>query len=211
MPEPTTILLFMAAALALNLTPGPDMLYALTRSIGQGWRGGVAAATGGLAGSLGHTVFAVVGLSALLVTSATAFTVVKFVGAGYLVYLGIRAMAGGKGSLRGRLAAREAAPLRKVAVEAFWIHTLNPKVAVFFVAFLPQFVSAGSGSAVVELAVLGIVFTVQAWVVLCLLSVFAGRIAGVIRGRGWLATLLDRVTGVVYLSFGARLAAASAR
>ncbi len=209
MPDPTTILLFMSAALVLNLTPGPDMLYVLTRSITQGASGGVAAATGGVGGSIAHTVFAVAGLSALLLTSAAAFTALKLAGAAYLVFLGVRALLGGKGSIRERLRAGAPLPLRRIMWEAFVIHTLNPKVAVFFLAFLPQFVRADSADPVMELAVLGTVFVFQAWAVNSLIAVAAGRVTKLVTARPWVATLMDRLAGVLFLGLGLRLALAT--
>ncbi len=208
MPEPATILIFMAAALALNLTPGPDMVYVLTRSITQGPSGGVAAATGGLAGSLIHTVFAVLGLSAILLSSATAFTAVKLLGAAYLVCLGLRALLGRRGSIRERLRAGSPMPLRRIMWEAGVIHTLNPKVAVFFLAFLPQFVPADAASPALQLATLGAVYVVQAWAVNALIALAAGRVTRIVTTRRWVATALDKVTGTIFLAFGVRLAAA---
>lgn len=209
MPEPLTILAFMLAALALNLTPGPDMLYVLTRSVTQGPSGGVAAATGGLAGSLAHTVFAVLGLSALLLTSATAFTVVKLLGAAYLVFLGVRALLGRRGSIRDRVRVGRPMSLRRIMGEAAIIHTLNPKVAIFFVAFLPQFVDPASPNPAVALAILGGVFIVQAWAVNSLIALGAGWVSRTIVARAWVARALDRLTGTIFLAFGVRLAVAT--
>ncbi len=209
MPEPTTIALFMAAALALNLTPGPDMLYVLTRSISQGASGGVAAATGGLAGSLIHTVFAVLGLSAILLSSASAFTVVKLLGAAYLVWLGARSLLGRRGSIRERLRVGRPMPLRRIMWEAGVIHTLNPKVAIFFMAFLPQFVAADAARPALQLATLGAVFVVQAWAVNSLIALAAGRVTRIVMTREWVAAALDKVTGTVFIAFGVRLAGAA--
>jgi threonine/homoserine/homoserine lactone efflux protein len=211
LPDPTTILLFMLAALALNLTPGPDMLYVLTRSTTQGAAGGVAAATGGLAGSLIHTVFAVLGLSAILLSSATAFTAVKLLGAAYLVYLGLRALLGSRGSIRDRLRAGAPMPLRRIMWEAGVIHTLNPKVAIFFLAFLPQFVPGDAARPAGQLATLGAVFVVQAWAVNSLIALAAGRVTRTVMTRAWVASALDKLTGTIFLAFGVRLAAATAR
>ena len=211
MPSPTDIALFMLAALALNLTPGVDMVYVLTRSITQGASGGVAAATGGLAGSLVHTAFAVAGLSALLLSSSVAFTAVKLAGAAYLVFVGVRALAGRRGPIHDVLVAGRPMRLRAIMAEAAVIHTLNPKVAVFFLAFLPQFVDPGASDAALGLALLGGIFVVQAWAVNSLIALGAGRVAGLIRGRAWLAPWLDGLTGTIFVSLGLRLAAATAK
>ena len=206
---PTTLLLFASASLVLNLTPGPDMLYCLSRSLGQGWKGAAAAALGNLAGSLVHTAFVVAGLSALLVASSTAFTIVKLAGAAYLVYLGVRALLS---KARGPHAApRPPASLAGVARESFVIHTLNPKTAVFFLAFLPQFVVRGAGDPTLQLAVLGLWFTVQAALVLATIGVIAAWGGRRLRVSERVGLWLRRATGVLFIAFGARLALATAR
>lgn len=128
--------LFVVAGLLLNVTPGPDTLYIVGRSSTQGLRAGVAAALGVGAGILVHISAAAVGLSALFAASATAFTVLKLAGAAYLVYVGISLMR----TSAARVPVLQAAGLRTVFIQGFWTNVLNPKVALFFLAFLPQFV-----------------------------------------------------------------------
>jgi threonine/homoserine/homoserine lactone efflux protein len=208
MIEVYVVPLFMLAALALNLTPGPDMLYVVSRSIGQGARAGVMAATGGLLGSVVHTVAAVLGLSAILLSSAAAFTIVKFAGAAYLAFLGVRALLRMRGASGRTLQARSPASMRRVFLEAFTIHTLNPKVAIFFIAFLPQFIDPAGASPTLALAILGSVFVVQAWVVNSLIACAAASVRRALASPR-ITRWLDGVTGVLFLGFGTRLALAA--
>jgi threonine/homoserine/homoserine lactone efflux protein len=152
--------LFVLAGLALNATPGPDTLYIVGRSIAQGRWAGVLAALGISTGSLVHTAFAAFGLSVLLTRSATAFTVVRWVGAAYLIYLGLRML------LTSQSAADAVASLGSQSRASHWTiyrqavltNVLNPKVAIFFLAFLPQFVEPDSPHRTLALLLLGIVF-----------------------------------------------------
>ena len=211
MPDLPTILLFMAAGLALNLTPGPDMLYVLTRSLTQGAGAGVLASTGAMIGGLLHTLGAVAGLSAILLASSEAFAIVKLAGGAYLVLLGLRALLGSRGSLRDQIHAGRPLSPRRIMTEAGVIHALNPKVAIFYLAFLPQFIDPASAGASLGLLTLGLVYLVQAWGVRCVIALGAARVGALLTGRAWIAPWIDRLTGTIFLAFGARLAAASAR
>lgn len=152
--------LFILAGLLLNITPGPDMLYIAGRTASQGFRSGLAAVMGINAGCLVHTFAAAIGLSAILTTSAEAFFVVKLVGAAYLVYVGISLLLQ-KQPDGAALDISSTLP-SKTTRQAFWqgflTNVLNPKVALFFLAFLPQFISADSTTKPVALVVLGIIF-----------------------------------------------------
>jgi threonine/homoserine/homoserine lactone efflux protein len=155
-PTPSTIALFCSAALALLLLPGPTVLYIVTRSIDQGRRAGLVSVLGTHVGSLVHVAGAALGLSALLVSSAVAFSAVKYVGATYLIWLGVR---------RWRAGDRDAAltPHRSLTTpqlfrQGFVVQVLNPKTAIFFLAFLPQFVHGDRGPVSVQVLVLGVVF-----------------------------------------------------
>jgi threonine/homoserine/homoserine lactone efflux protein len=155
--------LFVVAGLLLNLTPGPDMAYIAGRSAAGGFRAGVAATLGITAGCVMHTVAAASGLSLLLATSASTFVVVKWCGAAYLVYSGIRLLAaslrrGGSDVVRATFAA---APPRRIFREALVINVLNPKVALFFLAFLPQFIDASAASPALAFLFLGTLFNVN--------------------------------------------------
>ncbi|WP_431288309.1 LysE family translocator [Roseateles chitinivorans] len=223
--------LFIASGLLLNMTPGPDSLLIMARSATQGFRAGSAAALGIGAGTCVHILAAALGLSALLSASTAAFTVVKLLGAAYLVYLGIgmlfkrRAVEDGAanradgraGDLAedgGREAvptAPPAAPLRKIFAQGFLTNVLNPKVGLFFLAFVPQFISADAPSKAAAFLFLGAVFNVNG-MLWCHLLAWSSAVAGArARGQGWARTLgrwLNRGIGALFLAFGVRLAMA---
>ncbi|GJM18742.1 MAG: threonine transporter RhtB [Phycisphaeraceae bacterium] len=206
--DPATLLVFAGAALVLNLTPGPDMLYTLARASAGGLRAGVASAIGNFAGTLVQTAAIAVGLGALLAQSATAFTALRWAGAAYLIFVGLRMLLA-----RTPAAADPSRPpaprrtLARVAIEAFLIHTLNPKVVVFFLAFLPQFMDPARGSATAQMILLGLWFAAQASLVLVVLSAIAGRARRALGSRERLGVWLKRAGGAVFVGLGARLAA----
>ena len=155
MPPASTIGLFVATTAVFLLVPGPAVMYVVTRSVSQGRRAGLVSVAGIHTGSLAHVAAAVLGLSALLATSATAFTAVKIAGAAYLVYLGVRALLDSGGDLA-RSASLPPRSYRRLFADGVVVNVLNPKTAVFFVAFVPQFL--GPGGATSQLLVLSVVF-----------------------------------------------------
>ena len=200
--------LFVVAGLLLNVTPGPDMAYIAARGASGGFRAGVAATLGITAGCVFHTLAAALGLSVLLATSAAAFTVVKWCGAAYLLYAGIRLVVSSVrpsgAATKGALLARAAAP--RIFREALVINVLNPKVALFFLAFLPQFIDAAAPSKALAFIALGCLFNFNslftnlpvAW-----LSVQAGtRIRTHAKASRW----LSGVVGALFVLLAARLA-----
>lgn len=196
--------LFLAASLLLIITPGPDMLYVLARSVGQGRAAGIVSALGVGAGCFVHILAATFGLTALLAAVPSAFDVVRLIGAAYLVWLGVK-------QLR---ASRAAAPqagspppvsLWRVFRQGAVTNALNPKVALFFLAFLPQFVDPARGSASLQLLLLGVLFDVNGVLVLLLVVLAATRLRGLIAG-GVAQRTLDRVMGAVFIGLGLRLA-----
>lgn len=200
--------LFVVAGLLLNLTPGPDMAYIAGRSVAGGFRAGVAATLGITAGCVVHTAAAATGLSLLLATSATAFAVVKWCGAAYLVYAGIKLL--GMSLRRGASEAARAsfadAPALRIFREALVINVLNPKVALFFLAFLPQFIDASAASPALAFLFLGTLFNVNSLFVnlpVAWLAAAAGR-----RGRASerLTRALHGTLGALFLLLAARLA-----
>ncbi|GJI91751.1 LysE family translocator [Duganella hordei] len=210
--------LFIISGLLLNIMPGPDSLLIMTRSATQGWRAGSAAALGIGAGTMIHIFAAALGLSALLATSAAAFTAVKWIGAAYIVYVGI-------GMLRARLrsdaddmddaaaqavAARAAQPLayRKIFFQGFLTNVLNPKVALFFLAFVPQFISAESTSKPLAFIVLGCIFNFNGMLWCNGLAVFTAFASARLKVKPLVALWLNRVTGGLFLALGLRLALA---
>lgn len=159
MPDTATLTVFMAAALALLLVPGPAVLYVITRSIDQGRAAGVVSAFGAGIGTLFHVTAAALGLSALLLSSALAFSVVKFLGAAYLIYLGIQKLR--ERSMPQQVEPAQAATLRQVFSQGVVVNLLNPKLALFFFAFLPQFVNPARGSVAIQSLLLGLIFVVM--------------------------------------------------
>lgn len=162
MPDPSTLAIFSLAALALIAVPGPAVLYVVGRGLAGGRRTALVSALGIEVGGLVHVAAAALGLSALIVSSATAFTAVKYAGAAYLVLLGIRELRGRGGD--GEERAQGPVPLRRAFWQGVLVNALNPKTALFFLAFLPQFVDPAAGSVVVQILVLGGVFVAIAFV-----------------------------------------------
>lgn len=200
LPEGTNLLLFLTASLALIATPGQDNLCVLTRSVAQGRRAAPVSSWGVCAGLLIHITLAA-GLSAILASSAAAFQVVKYVGAAYLVYLGVRTLFDREGFSVPE-GSRPAASLRAIFMQGILSNVLNPKVALFFLAFLPQF--AGSGGALRFLA-LWAAFTLLTLVFTGVVAFFSGALGGWLRSRPGPARTLRYATVV---GPGARLALA---
>jgi RhtB (resistance to homoserine/threonine) family protein len=202
--DPTRLAAFMLAGLALNLTPGPDTMYVLARSLGQGRSAGVVSALGIAAGCLFHIAAAALGLSALLATSAMAFTVVKWVGAIYLVWMGVQMLR----SKAGPEAVQGLQPtsLWRIFRDGVVTNVLNPKVALFFLAFLPQFVDPARGSTGAQFIVLGLLFDVTGTAWLVFLAGASGAFGTWLRRNPRVAAAQKRVTGAVFVALGARLA-----
>lgn len=203
--DPVYWLVFFSAALALNLSPGPDLLYVLSRTLAGGWRIGVASACGVCSGALVHVAAAALGISAILATSALAFTVVKYVGAAYLLYLGIQALRSAGEGMRTTLDAGPRTSAWQAYRQGILVDILNPKAAIFFMAFLPQFVRPEQGSITLQLLVLGVLVVVVAIVVECLLVVLANRASAVLRRNRKLSQWLDRMLGSMLIALGIRL------
>ncbi len=206
--------LFVLAGWALNLTPGPDVLYMVTHSLKSGWRAGAVAAAGITAGCFVHVAAATVGLSALVSASATAFSVLKWVGAAYLVYVGWHMLTSKADPSATQFIAAPATfqgsaaefSYKKVFLRGFWTNVLNPKVALFFLAFLPQFISPHSAHPSWAFLFLGVLFNVNAIPInlgyVTLAAWLSQRTAIVQRGMHW----LERAAGALFIGFGIKLA-----
>lgn len=195
---------FLLASMALNLTPGLDTFYILTRSGREGHAIGMAAALGINAGCIVHTLAAVLGISAILMTSALAFSVLKYLGAAYLIWIGAR-------MLLSRATARQSAETRGMGFRAafrqgMFTNVLNPKVALFFLAFLPQFVSMHALHPQLGLLLLGLSFIGTGLTWSTVLALMGGRIHRLLTTRPQLGQWMDRVCGTVLLAFGIKLA-----
>jgi threonine/homoserine/homoserine lactone efflux protein len=206
MPTGSTIALFLLAATALAVVPGPAVAYIVTQSIDQGRRAGLVSALGVASGGLVHVAAATVGLSALIASSATAFTVVKLVGAAYLIVVGIRRILAGEAKETEPRALR--APLRRIYRQGVIVNVLNPKTALFFLAFLPQFVDPHRGAVWPQVAVLGVIFVSVAVLSDMTYALVSDAIAGRIRRTGTGAKVRRWLTGSVFVALGITAAVA---
>jgi len=204
------LLLFIAAGLLLNLTPGPDVLYIVGNALRQGARAGMVAALGITAGCFVHILAAALGVSALMAASATAFTVLKWLGAAYLVYVGVRLLLA-RAPAAIDLGAAQVQParaggLKSIFYQGFWTNALNPKVALFFLAFVPQFIAPAVDNKTLAFLLLGLLFNFNAlwvnfgWALAA--AWLAGRVGAVQRTMHW----LDRAAGLLFIGFGLKLA-----
>ena len=202
-----TLALFLGATLALNVTPGPDMLYVIARSGAEGRRAGIVSALGIAAGTLVHTALVAFGLSRLLLAVPAAYDAVRLAGAAYLIFLGVRSLGRPQRVAAPQEAAPPPAPLRAIFRQGVVTNVLNPKVALFFLAFLPQFVDATRGSAWLQLLALGLLFNVSGTIVNLVVAVLASRAAAWSRRRSARAgAALQRLTGLIFVGLGVRLA-----
>lgn len=202
--------LFVVSGLLLNMAPGPDTLIVVTRSAAQGWRAGSAAALGVGSGTLVHILAAALGLSAVLATSATAFLLVKLAGAAYLLWVGVGLLMGKARPPAGTGAAAAAlpTPLRKIYLQGFLTNVLNPKVAVFFLAFVPQFIAPESTNKALAFIALGCLFNFNSMVWSHFLVASTVLASQRFRPGERLALWLNRLIGAVFASFGIKLALA---
>lgn len=199
--------LFIATAIVLILTPGQDTFFILGRSLAGGRAAGVAAALGVSAGTVVHTILAALGLSALLATSPYAFMAVKFAGAAYLLYIGIKALLTRSAQAPGADATANGGrwPAFRQGVIT---NLLNPKVALFFLALMPQFIDAGSTTKVGAFLALGLSFVMLGVIWCCVLAIAAAKLRGAFLRRPSIATWLNRVAGAMFIGLGIKLATA---
>jgi RhtB (resistance to homoserine/threonine) family protein len=199
--------LFLAAGILLNLTPGPDTVYILGRSIAQGREAGVASALGISLGSIFHTCAAALGLSAILATSAVAFGTIKLIGGAYLIFLGVKMIFD-----RRRQLSLPSSFRRRTTVAAFrqgiLTNVLNPKVALFFLAFLPQFIDPASTTKVPAFIMLGLTFVTTGTIWCLILAWFASVFSERLRRNEKISQLLNRTVGALFIFLGIRLATA---
>lgn len=198
--DTTSLLTFMAATIALLIVPGPAVLYIVTRSIDQGRLAGLVSVMGIQVGVLFHILAAALGLSVILVTSALAFSVVKFLGAAYLIYLGVRTLMKKESPLSRE--APEPQPLKKIFRQGVIVNLLNPKTALFFFAFLPQFVNAAAGPTALQIVFLGIVFVILAIISDSTYAMLAGTLGNRLRQSRAFLRGQKYLSGTVYIGLG---------
>ena len=208
MPDLHSLLLFLAAGLALNFTPGPDMLYVAARGASEGRAAGFVSALGIGAGTLVHIALVALGLAALLAAVPVAYLVVRIAGAIYLIYLGVRAL---RSQTSLALQHVQPAPLGAVFRQGVITNVLNPKVALFFLAFLPQFVDPSRGNPALQVVALGLLFDTTGTLVNFAVALGSSRSAARLRSTGRAAAVLHKVTGLLFIGLGLRLAFASRR
>lgn len=204
MPDFNSLLVFIGAGLLLNITPGPDVLYIVGRSIGQGRVAGLVSVVGISTGCLFHVASAALGLSALMLALPLAYDVVRYAGAAYLVWLGLRAM----GSKSSPLQVQHVDPerLRRVFRQGVLTNMLNPKVALFFFAFLPQFTDPARGPVPLQVALLGLIFIGNGTLVCVAYALAASWLGEWMRTRYDVSTWLNRAMGALFIGLGLRLA-----
>jgi threonine/homoserine/homoserine lactone efflux protein len=202
--DASTLALFMLASLALAVVPGPAVLYIVAQSVDQGRFAGLVSALGIGTGGLVHVVAATIGLSSLLASSATAFTIVKYAGAAYLILLGIRRLLTREDF--GDETARPPRPHRRIFVDGVVVNVLNPKTALFFLAFLPQFVDPGQGAATLQILLLGLIFVAIALCSDSLWALAAGTAGAWLRRSRWYLGVKRWLTGAVFVGLGASTA-----
>jgi threonine/homoserine/homoserine lactone efflux protein len=210
MPDTHQLALFIVAGWLLNLTPGPDVLYIVSNALKSGVRAGMVAALGIVSGCFVHVWVAALGLGALLAASATAFSVLKWLGAAYLVWMGVKLLrAQGSGVAivpNGAAPQRIPANLRRIYLRGFLTNVLNPKVALFFLAFVPQFIAPGTPDKVTAFVLLGLLFNLNSLPINLGYAWLAGWVAGRVGAVQRVLRGLDRAAGVLFIGFGLKLA-----
>jgi len=202
----TDLYLFIIAGLLLNITPGADMLYILSNTIQKGFKVGVVATLGINVGCLFHVFLAVVGLSAILQTSVLAFTIVKYIGVLYLIYLGISMFLKNNNTKQVDSSINETKSLKKVFLNGVLINSLNPKVAIFFITFLPQFIDVNSQNQSLGLLILGFVFIFFGAFTSIAIAYLSLKISGRFTYTSLLTSFLKKIVGFMFIALGIKLA-----
>ena len=198
------IALFLVASALLTIAPGPDIIYVLTRALTQGARAGIAAAFGFATGCIFHTVLAAVGVAALIRSSELAFDLVRYAGAAYLVWIGIQALRHRRSfSIEGASDTRALAVIFRQSVIG---NMLNPKVTLFFLAFLPQFVNAEAGHVGAQMALLGAIFMAQTVAIFGAVALFSAGLGAWMRRKPAIGARLNVFAGVTFIALGIRVA-----
>ncbi len=201
---------FMAASLLLSVTPGSDSMYIITRSVSQGNKAGMYSVLGVISGILVHTLLAALGLSILLANSPLAFTIVKYIGASYLCYLGFKMLTSKQDALLAEQLNENTKLAKtldcfKICKQGMLTNTLNPKVALFFLAFFPQFVDPSYAHSTLSFLILGLTFAVTSLIWCLCLALLASRFSQKLRENPKIESILNKVSGVVFIGMGIKL------
>lgn len=199
----TSFGLFLLTAFLMNITPGTDTMYIVSRSVSQGKKAGIYSVLGISTGSLVHTFLAAIGLSVIFTTSVVLFTVVKIIGAGYLVYLGVRMIMQKSSNLK--LKDIKSMPFKKIYTQGLLTNVTNPKVALFFISFLPQFISGDNSYGPLPFIILGLTFVLTGTVWCLLVAIFASFATKKLRNNSKVEFILNKITGVIFIGLGLKL------
>lgn len=203
---------FILAAILLNLTPGTDSMYIITRSVSQGNKAGLYSVLGIVTGILVHTVLAALGLSIILANSPLAFTIVKYIGASYLCYLGFKMLTSKSKSIlsdslpnNGKLVQAESLNYRRIYKQGILTNTFNPKVALFFLAFFPQFIDSNYTYSALSFLILGLSFAITGFIWCLCLALLASKFSANLRKNPSIEVLLNKISGAVFIGLGVKL------
>ncbi len=196
---------FIIAGVILNLTPGSDTMYILARSISQGRKAGIYSVLGISTGGLIHTVFASFGLSIILAKSATAFAIVKYLGVAYLLYLGIKMIIDKKNSLSASSEDKNQLDLKKIYRQGVITNVLNPKVALFFIALLPQFINPDYAAGTLPFVILGVTFMTTGTLWCLFLAYAASLVTKILRNNNKVGMMMQKISGLVFIGLGIKL------
>ncbi|WLD91575.1 LysE family translocator [Alkalihalobacillus sp. AL-G] len=197
-----TLSYFLVASILLTITPGPDFMFVFAQSVSQGKKAGLATGLGLCTGLVGHTLAAAIGISAIIYQSSLAFNVIKLAGAIYLLYMAVQAFRETSEPEEQKSERYTSSALYRKGI---FMNLLNPKVSIFFLAFLPQFVAVGEGNIPVQMVVLGVLFIIQALVIFTLLSILAGSVGDRLWKNPVILTWVNRAKGLVFGYFAIRL------
>ena len=196
--------LFLTVSLLINLSPGPDMIYTAARSLSQGIRAGILSALGIFAGCLFHITAAVFGLSKIIEQSVLLFSIIKYAGAAYLIYLGVRSFFNKKKTKK-EIEALPTLTGRKIFLQGMLTHILNPKVAVFFLSFLPQFINPHSNYLREQIAFLGLWFDLQGAVTLIVVACAVGAFKNILQKNATFWNWQEKITGLILFALGVKM------
>jgi threonine/homoserine/homoserine lactone efflux protein len=199
-------IVFVLSGVLLNLTPGNDTIYILTRSIAQGRKAGAFSVLGISTGGLTHTVLAALGLSVVLSRSILLFNSIKFVGAGYLIYLGVRAFLSKSELVEGPLPSEKGIDYRKIYAQGYLTNLFNPKAALFFLSFLPQFVNPRAVGSPIPFLILGCTFLTTGTIWCMVLVLAASALSDVLRRSHKISAIMQKLCGAVFVGLGLRIA-----
>ena len=205
MEDPSYWMLFLSAAILLNIAPGPDMLYLISKTLSQGKRVGFASILGFGTGALIHTLFVSLGISAIISTSVVGFKIIKYTGAAYLFYLGIKALLSGGIKFKENEKKEGDNSFLKSFSQAVIIDVTNPKVALFFIAFLPQFYRVNGTSKIIQFMTLGLIIILIGFIVESIIVLLSDKIAHLLKKKPIVSRVLDKIFGTVLIGLGIRL------